>query len=64
MKNSIKEILRSKLDLMDPGHMVLEMHHVFENQTCSLIYRMVTNDGLFSRYLAQQMNILNMVSHV
>jgi hypothetical protein len=48
---------------MDRRYMILEMHHVIEHQPLSLAHRMVANDPLLCRYVAQ-MNILNMVPHV
>lgn len=44
--------------------MVFDIHHVVETQIRSLTYRMVADDELLSRRLAQQMNILNMVPHM
>ena len=63
MKKSIRENFGSEVDLVDRGHVILEMHHVIENQPRSLAYRMVANDPLLCRHVAQ-MNILNMVPHV
>lgn len=48
---------------MDRGYVILEMHHIIENQTLGLVYRMVANYPLLCRYVAQ-MNILNIVPHV
>jgi hypothetical protein len=63
MKKSVRENFGSEVDLVDCGHMILEMYHIIENQPCSLAYRMVANDPLFCQYVAQ-MNILNMVPYV
>jgi hypothetical protein len=31
MKKSVKENFRSEVDLVDRGHVILEMHHVIEH---------------------------------
>jgi hypothetical protein len=63
MKKSVRENFGSEVDLVDRGHVILEMHHVIKRQPFSLAYRMVANDPLLCRYVAQ-MNTLNMVPHV
>jgi hypothetical protein len=63
MKKSIRENFGSEFDLVDRGHVILEMHHVIEHQPLSLVYRMVANDPLLCRYVAQ-LYIPNMVPHV
>jgi hypothetical protein len=59
---SIRENFGLEVDLVDRGHVILEMHHVIEHQPHSLAHKMVANDPLLCRYVAQ-MNILNMVPH-
>ena len=63
MKKSVRENFGSEVDLVDRGHVILEMHHVIEYQPFSLVYRMVANDPLLCCYIAQ-MNTLNMVPHM
>lgn len=46
MKKSIRENFRAEIDLVDPGHVILEMHHVIEHYPLSLAHRVVANDPL------------------
>jgi hypothetical protein len=46
MKNLIRENFGSEVDLVDPGHVILEMHHVIEHHPLSLAHRVVANDPL------------------
>jgi hypothetical protein len=48
---------------VDRSHVILEMHHVVENQPLSLAGRVVADDPLLCWHLAQ-VNILDMVPHV
>jgi hypothetical protein len=48
---------------MDRGHVILEVHHVVENQALRFADRVVADDPLLCWHLAQ-VNILDMVPHV
>ena len=48
---------------MDSRHVILEVHHVVENQSLSLADRVMADDPLLCWYLAQ-VNILDVVLHV
>jgi hypothetical protein len=51
MKKSIRENSRSEVDLVDSGHVILEVHHVVENQSLSLADRVVADNPLLCWYL-------------
>jgi hypothetical protein len=48
---------------VDPGHVIIEMHHVVKNQALCVADRVVADGPLLCWHLAQ-VNILNMVPHV
>lgn len=52
MKKSIRENSRSEVDLVDPGYVILEMHHVVESQSLSLADRVVADDPCICKYIA------------
>ena len=47
MKKLIRENSKSKVNLIDSYHVILEVYNVVENQSLSLINRVVTNKRLF-----------------
>ncbi len=51
MKKSIRENFRSEVDLVDRGHVILEIYHIIKNHTLNLVYRIVANGPLLSRYV-------------
>jgi hypothetical protein len=46
-KKLIRENSRSEVDLVDSCHVILEIHHVVENQSLSLTDRVVIDNLLF-----------------
>jgi hypothetical protein len=60
---SIRENSGSEVDLVDSRHVILEVHNVVENQSLSLVDRVVTDDPLLCWHLTQ-VNVLDMVPHV
>ena len=47
MKKSIRENSGSEVDLVDRGHVILEVHHVVKNQSLSFADRVVADNPLF-----------------
>jgi hypothetical protein len=60
---SIRENSRSEVDLVDPGHVILKVHYVVENQALRFADRVVADDPLLYWHLAQ-VNILDMVPYI
>jgi hypothetical protein len=60
---SIRENSRSEVNLVDPGHIILEMHYVVENQALRFADRVVADNPLLCWLLAQ-VNILDMVPYI
>jgi hypothetical protein len=46
MKKLIRENSRLEVNLVDRGHVILKLHNVVENQSLSLIDRVVAGDPL------------------
>jgi hypothetical protein len=61
LKKSIRENPRSEVDLVDSGHVILEVHDMVKNHPLSFAYRVVA-DNLLLSWLLAQVNVLDIAT--